>query len=155
MVKRGDIGVHLATLNLFRESDGSVQLTVASGLGALRELEHADGRIGGLGEPAKFRPVDYVDILAVEAADNIRTRSGYPIPMVLHCPACGAQHIDAPSPGWDNPPHTSHKCVADGGCGCIWRPCDLPTVGVERVATAGKSDSWPDILAASLSDEVD
>jgi len=80
-----------------------------------------------------------------------------PIPMVLHCPACGLQHIDAPevetvqaSEGppdgketavlWDNPPHRSHKC---GSCGHIWRPADVPTVGVERIETKGKNDSAP------------
>jgi hypothetical protein len=63
-----------------------------------------------------------------------------PIPMVLHCPACGVQHIDQATDDWPNPPHRSHLC---GSCGAIWRPCDLPTVGVERVTTVGKSDNWP------------
>src|SRR6185312_2507690 len=42
-----------------------------------------------------------------------------PIPMVLHCPSCGAQHIDAPEPenGWDNPPHRSHSCHT---CKTVW-----------------------------------
>lgn len=76
-----------------------------------------------------------------------------PIPMVLHCPACGLQHIDAPdrlenivhaSSGtivdqlWTNPPHRSHLCH---GCGHIWRPADVPTVGVAAVQTKGKADS--------------
>lgn len=64
-----------------------------------------------------------------------------PLDMVLHCPRCGHQHVDAPDPakGWNNPPHRSHLCH---GCGCIWRPADVPTCGVERVATAGSADSW-------------
>jgi len=62
------------------------------------------------------------------------------IPMVLHCPSCGLQHIDAPSPGWDNPPHRSHLCH---GCGTIWRPADVPTVGVEAIQTRGVADTWP------------
>ena len=36
-----------------------------------------------------------------------------PIDMVLHCPACGLQHIDGPderTPGWTNAPHRSHLC---------------------------------------------
>jgi hypothetical protein len=78
-----------------------------------------------------------------------------PIDMVLHCPACGDQHIDrdespsdrewaAQSAGnrevqyWTNPPHRSHLCR---GCGHIWRPADVPTNGVAAVKTAGKSDS--------------
>ncbi len=62
-----------------------------------------------------------------------------PVPMVLHCPKCGAQHVDAPSPGWDNPPHKSHLCH---GCGCIWRPADVETTGVAAIETRGKADTW-------------
>lgn len=79
-----------------------------------------------------------------------------PIDMVLFCPACGKQHIDAPKPRralplgdgygtevvieaeWTNPPHRSHLCH---GCGHIWRPADVPTNGVEAVKTKGKADS--------------
>lgn len=68
-----------------------------------------------------------------------------PIDMVLHCPACGLQHIDgaetmpaAGSPHWDNPPHRSHLC---GRCGHVWRPADVPTNGVACVKTIGKADS--------------
>jgi hypothetical protein len=84
----------------------------------------------------------------------------HPIDMVLHCPACGLQHVDAPmtdsqyterlhesswwecggdKPGrWTNPPHRSHLCH---GCGHIWRPADVPTNGVQAVKTKGKADS--------------
>ena len=86
-----------------------------------------------------------------------------PIDMVLHCPACGMQHIDAPEPirmappefgymsvlgstiqgelnpfRWKNPPHRSHLC---GSCGHIWRPADVPTNGVAAIKTKGKNDS--------------
>lgn len=76
-----------------------------------------------------------------------------PIDMVLHCPACGLQHIDAPEkgklisggpnagrvkPGWTNPPHRSHLCH---GCDHVWRPADVPTNGVAAVKTKGKNDS--------------
>ncbi len=64
-----------------------------------------------------------------------------PVPMVLHCPRCRLQHIDAPderTPDWQNPPHRSHLCH---GCGLIWRPADVPTIGVERTQTTGKSDA--------------
>jgi len=64
------------------------------------------------------------------------------IPMVLHCPRCRAQHVDAPdlSIGWTNPPHRSHLC---GLCGCVWRPADVPTTGVAATASRGKGDTWP------------
>lgn len=75
-----------------------------------------------------------------------------PIDMVLHCPTCGLQHIDAPEepdpflafgPGmdrerWTNPPHRSHLCH---GCSHIWRPADVPTNGVAAVKTKGSADS--------------
>jgi hypothetical protein len=65
-----------------------------------------------------------------------------PIPMVLHCPKCGRQHVDAPeaATGWTNPPHRSHQCA---GCATVWRPADVPTTGVDAVATNGKADTWP------------
>lgn len=64
-----------------------------------------------------------------------------PVPMVLHCPRCHVQHIDAPderTPGWQNPPHRSHLCH---GCGLIWRPADVPTIGVECTQTVGRGDT--------------
>ncbi len=65
-----------------------------------------------------------------------------PIDVMLFCPKCGRQHIDAPEPetGWTNPPHKSHLCH---GCGTIWRPADVPTNGVAAIATSGKADTWP------------
>lgn len=66
-----------------------------------------------------------------------------PIPMMLFCPRCGNQHIDEPderTPDWDNPPHRSHLCH---DCGCIWRPADVATVGVDSIHSAGKADNWP------------
>lgn len=78
-----------------------------------------------------------------------------PIPMILHCPSCRMQHIDAPethhldleldragmegsySASWNNPPHRSHLCH---GCGTIWRPADVATVGVSKIETRGKAD---------------
>jgi hypothetical protein len=75
-----------------------------------------------------------------------------PVDMVLFCPKCGMQHIDAPESHrvmvegvhvddavlWDNPPHRSHLCH---GCGHIWRPADVATNGVAAVKTKGSKDS--------------
>lgn len=90
--------------------------------------------------------------------------STQPIPMILFCPMCRTQHVDKPERDshapcsvclavpavpcyphcttWKNPPHKSHLC---GHCGLVWRPADVPTVGVEQIKTAGKDDSfrWP------------
>lgn len=88
-----------------------------------------------------------------------------PIDMILYCPSCGALHVDkrevSPTPPdgvyithfdewgpvwtddvhreitWDNPPHRSHLCHE---CGCVWRPADVPTNGVSKLTTNGKSD---------------
>lgn len=91
---------------------------------------------------------------------QMRLAAEAPIDMVLYCPACGLKHIDAPDlcpecPGgqcmcvrqgekWTNPPHRSHLCH---GCGCIWRPADVPTNGVEAVKTQGKHDVAPRLRA--------
>lgn len=81
-----------------------------------------------------------------------------PVDMVLHCPKCGVQHIDASEPPvefepgaaqWNNPPHRSHLCH---GCGHIWRPADVPTNGVAAVKTTGKADS--PIAARAPADSV-
>jgi hypothetical protein len=76
-----------------------------------------------------------------------------PIDMVLFCPKCGVQHIDAPDHSilgfetaeghelpsdWTNPPHRSHLCSE---CGHVWRPADVPTNGVAEITTKGKVDS--------------
>lgn len=69
-----------------------------------------------------------------------------PIEMILHCPICHMQHIDEVdeqrNPGWQNPPHISHKCL---GCGCVWTPCDRLTEGVAILTEHGRSDTWPAI----------
>lgn len=79
-----------------------------------------------------------------------------PIDIILYCPNCGKQHIDAPDEnrsgfdcfndpkpsdllGWINPPHRSHLCH---DCGCIWRPADVASNGVASVKTEGKADTW-------------
>ena len=64
-----------------------------------------------------------------------------PIPMVLHCPECGTQHIDAPDAArnWTNPPHRSHECQA---CFFVWRAADVPTTGVQATQTRGGRDGY-------------
>ena len=86
------------------------------------------------------------DVLEDEIAD-LRAERAKPIPMVLICPRCGTQHVDAPEPerGWTNPPHKSHLCHH---CDTIWRPADVPTNGVAAINTRGESDSWPPVRSA-------
>lgn len=78
---------------------------------------------------------------AYEAIQLAELKEQKPIDMVLHCPACGTQHVDAPderTPGWVNEPHRSHLCH---NCWHIWRPADVPTNGVAAIKTKGKADS--------------
>lgn len=65
-----------------------------------------------------------------------------PIPMLMFCPQCGLQHVDAPSAAreWENPPHRSHECQ---GCGHVWRHADVHTTGVLEIATRGIRDGSP------------
>lgn len=90
-----------------------------------------------------------------------------PIDMILHCPHCKKQHIDAPETTWKealeatgrtvppeaeeahkqkwtNPPHKSHLCH---WCQTVWRPAAVPTNGVMHIEP-GKNDTWPDTRAA-------
>lgn len=120
------------------------------------------GRYAPMPEPMADLTYDGV-LLTVEQAMSwidatCALRAAQPIDMILYCPNCGAQHVDKPEgqfyPGhtaeesaavnkdhglWDNPPHRSHLCHA---CGCIWRPADVPTNGVESIKTEGKADTW-------------
>ena len=51
-----------------------------------------------------------------------------PLPMILHCPECGQQHIDGGV--WAERPHRTHQCQ---NCGFEWRPASIYTVGVEEI----------------------
>jgi hypothetical protein len=64
------IGRHLASLNLFREADGKLYITVAGATGAMFELREIADR-----NPDKaYRTSDYVDGLIVEAALDMVAR---------------------------------------------------------------------------------
>lgn len=97
----------------------------------------------------------------VATSEALSAPYGQPIPMILFCPACDMQHIDAEEPHdenckslgswdsgipdcdcnrWTNPPHRSHRCAS---CGEIWRPADVATVGVREIETKGNSDAKP------------
>jgi hypothetical protein len=82
----------------------------------------------------------------LEAMRDLLLAQAAPIPMILHCPDCGHQHIDKPEPrtGWKNEPHRTHKC---GACGTHWRPADVLTTGVASIQTRGTTDTWPRVRA--------
>lgn len=78
----------------------------------------------------------------IAAAEECARLTQAPVPMLLYCPACAVQHIDAPQPekGWTNPPHRSHECQF---CGHVWRPADVATTGVASIDTRGRHDGEP------------
>lgn len=49
-----------------------------------------------------------------------------PIPMLIHCPMCRERHIDRGL--FQTQIHHTHACQ---GCGHVWRPAIVATVGVE------------------------
>ena len=63
---------------------------------------------------------------------SIESETRKPIPMMLFCPRCHEQHVDAPEPekGWTNPPHATHTCQH---CGTLWRPSNHNTTGVFHI----------------------
>lgn len=95
------------------------------------------------GEGGYFQALDFGRAIEADTrvALAVMPGKGVPVDMVLHCPSCGLQHIDAPddrTTEWINPPHRSHLCH---GCGHIWRPADVATNGVATINTKGKNDS--------------
>lgn len=71
--------------------------------------------------------------------DDLATMATAPVNLLLFCPNCGLQHIDAPNieKAWDNPPHRSHECQR---CFYTWRPSDRFTNGITAIDTAGAKD---------------
>jgi hypothetical protein len=55
-----------------------------------------------------------------------------PIPLALVCPKCCAPHVDEGE--WSSRPHRTHQCQK---CMFEWRPCGLPTVGIDTDLAPG------------------
>lgn len=120
--------------------------------GGKYEVRHSNGtglRALRYGQPWRDMTGDGLVLALVHRIEELEAR---PIPMVLYCPSCGQQHIDAPDTDklyvgannakeaarlWTNPPHRSHLCHY---CGTVWRPADVPTEGVAATQTKGKED---------------
>lgn len=130
----------------------------------LVEVLSKDDRANGIAaariQLASGRPVATTD----KQGGDLRPPAS-PIDVVLYCPVCHAQHIDAPDDlhdvagdsgssvePWTNPPHRSHLCHH---CKNVWRPADVPTNGVAAIATRGTTDTWPKILPDDIHASVD
>ena len=59
-----------------------------------------------------------------------------PVPMLLHCPICTVKHVDDGK--FATKPHHTHACQ---GCGHVWRPAIVNTVGVEYLP--GYKNTYP------------
>ncbi len=88
---------------------------------ALHDMAHA----GGNSDDAAEEIMKLVDA-RLQARPAPSVSSGDPIPMILHCPECGARHID--DGAFATKPHHTHSCQE---CGLTWRPAVVPTVGVQ------------------------
>lgn len=60
-----------------------------------------------------------------------------PLPLVIHCPQCHLQHVDVDDDTgkWATSRlHRKHLCKpSDGGCGHVWAPANVHTVGVAEL----------------------
>lgn len=69
------------------------------------------------------------------------------IPMLLWCPGCRLRHIDAGE--FATKPHHTHACQ---GCGMVWRPAIVPTVGVKFLP--GFKDAEPEKSRRIFNDRI-
>lgn len=82
---------------------------------------------------------DLVRRIANALSESLR-RAALPVDMLIFCPKCRLQHVDAPHDEWTNPPHRTHECQ---GCGHLWRIADIPTNGVATLHSKGRNDGSP------------
>lgn len=74
--------------------------------------------------------------LKLEAIIAEPWRGRAPVDLVLHCPACGKQHLDVGE--FRTRVHRKHLCenTPEGpktGCGHLWVPCEYATRGVLEI----------------------
>ncbi|KVC71410.1 hypothetical protein WI73_11330 [Burkholderia ubonensis] len=148
-VLASDVGARNSRADALTDGQRSAINDAARVLEENWEFESADRLLTAFAIKAR---ADYTGRLDEACSDSPSSQpAAAPIPMLLFCPRCGAQHIDAPETKpddqddrvpvttWTNPPHRSHLCHA---CGTIWRPADVATVGVAAIETHGKDDTW-------------
>lgn len=118
----------LLTAKLREEFD---ELLEALAVGANDQIieEMADVRevLDSLGEQRLFGHVRQSEKREEKGAfTNIVMKLDAPVPMILHCPKCKAQHIDKGIFATTRV-HRTHLCAS---CGHTWCPYDKATVGV-------------------------
>ena len=78
-------------------------------------------------QPSHANPPEHVErCYSEQDLSRANQQSAQPIPMLLWCPECGDRHVDVGE--FATKAHHTHACQS---CGMVWRPCLLPTVGVQ------------------------
>lgn len=85
-----------------------------------------------------------IDVATVEVIDMhgiaLADAGCAPLPLVIHCPHCHLQHVDVDDDTgkWATSRlHRKHLCKpSDGGCGHVWAPANVHTVGVAELPGA-------------------
>lgn len=90
----------------------------------LRQLIERWREEGGPDQKGSGRCVLFAGELESVLSEALGPDAG--IPMLLSCPTCGARHIDRGE--FATRLHHTHSCQS---CGMCWRPCVLPTLGVQ------------------------
>ncbi len=119
---------------IHHNGDWSGQITISwSGWGPLEgekletqvpgELVLAIGRMA-----ATEQIISMLEARMNEAPKLVAVPKPDPVPMLLFCPFCHFRHIDRGE--FAQKSHHTHACQGPG-CGMVWRPAIVPTVGVE------------------------
>jgi hypothetical protein len=93
-----------------------------------RAIERADNETGYEYDHLHIECSDWGIHLAraaIAAMPSIPQGEPEPVPMILTCPSCGERHYDEGE--FATKPHHTHACQ---GCGVVWRPAKIDTVGV-------------------------
>jgi len=91
-------------------------------------------RFGADGKETKMCKFHILLTESLIKAEKERDRyKAVPIPMLLWCPACHAQHVDRDEWATPEKAHRKHLCA---NCGHLWKPALVSTVGVEKLPEA-------------------
>src|SRR5579863_1572865 len=90
-------------------------------------LELYKGIHTGVQKPETIKLVHILLRAAFKGIPDRLIEAGIPIEEELHCPSCGARHIDEGE--WETRLHKTHLCL-NPDCNRQWRPFEYPTVGV-------------------------
>jgi hypothetical protein len=121
-----DENKHLRAQVTALQADQTAQLKAARAAAWAMAADEAD-RVGhllnaGEGDQGAHRAASAIRRMASHASVGA-------IPMVLDCPKCHCKHVDEGE--WATTRvHREHLCAL---CGHVWRPCNVPTLGVEAL----------------------